>query len=78
MTKPKPIEPVYRQFGAKVEQLRIGLDITQLDLAKRIGLKRTSIANIENGKQRILLYDVERFALALGTTPKGLLRGIWL
>jgi transcriptional regulator with XRE-family HTH domain len=73
----KPIEPCYRLFGMKVEQLRSMLGITQQDLAKRIGVTRTSITNVESGNQRVLLADVERFASALGTTPKHLMRGIW-
>lgn len=73
----KPIEPVYRMFGARIEQLRTVLEITQQDLAKRVGLTRASIANIEAGNQRVLLNDVERFAKAFNVAPKVLLRGIW-
>lgn len=73
----KPIEPVYRMFGMKVEQLRTMLGITQGDFAKKVGLTRGSIANIETGRQRVLLADVEKFANAFGTTPKALMRGIW-
>lgn len=50
---------------------------TQQDLAKRVGLSRGSVANIELGRQRILLHDVERFAVAFNMAPKVLLRGIW-
>lgn len=71
------IEPIYRQFGGKVESLRNVLGLTQLDLAKRVGLTRGSIANIELGRQRVLLADVEKFAQAFATTPKNLMRGIW-
>jgi transcriptional regulator with XRE-family HTH domain len=71
------IEPCYRQFGAKVEQMRTLLGWTQLDLSKRVGLTRGSIANIETGRQRVLLADVEKFALAFNVAPKILLRGIW-
>lgn len=73
----KPIEPVYRMFGMKVEQIRTTLGINQADLARAVGLTRTSITNIESGRQRVLLADVERFAAALHTTPKHLMRGIW-
>lgn len=73
----KPIEPVYRLFGAKVEQLRTILGWNQLDLAKKTGYSRGSIANIETGRQRILLADVEKFATAFNTSPKQLMRGIW-
>lgn len=73
----KTIEPVYRSLGAKIEQLRTTLGWTQDELAKKVGLARGSVANIETGRQRILLHDVERFSAAFGVSPKLLLRGIW-
>lgn len=77
MPATKLVEPVYRQFGAKVESMRAVLMIRQEDLAKKVKLTRASIANIEAGKQRILLADVERFATALGVSPRSLMKGIW-
>lgn len=72
-----PIEPVYRALGCRIEVMRTTLGISQEELAKRVGLARTSVVNIEAGKQRILLHDVEAFAKAFGTSPKHLLRGTW-
>jgi DNA-binding XRE family transcriptional regulator len=74
----KPIEPCYRLFGARIEHIRCTFGMTQADLASKTGLSRPSIVNIEAGKQRVLLGDVERFATAFGLTPKHLLRGMWL
>lgn len=74
----KEVEPIYRQFGSKVESMRVTLGLSQQELSKRVGLTRTSVTNIEAGRQRILLDDVEKFALAFGTSPKFLMRGIWL
>jgi excisionase family DNA binding protein len=74
----KPIEPVYRLFGARVQQLREVLGVSQEEFAKKVALTRTSITNIEAGKQRILLHDVERFASAFGVTARHLMKGIWL
>jgi transcriptional regulator with XRE-family HTH domain len=76
--KKEDIQPIYRQFGSKIAALRTTLGLTQDELAKRVGLKRTSIVNIEAGRQRVLLDDVEKFAAAFATTPKFLLRGIWI
>ncbi len=70
-------ELVYRQLGGKIEQVRSALGWTQDELAKKIGLTRASIANIEAGRQRILLHDLEKFSVAFGMAPKALLRGIW-
>lgn len=71
------IEPVYRQLGAKIQQLREALGWRQEELAKKVGLTRTSIVNIEGGNQRILLHDLDKFAKAFNCEPKVLLRGIW-
>lgn len=78
MSDKPPIEPVYRSLGAKIEQLRTTLGWTQDELAKKTRLTRGSIANIETGRQRILLHDVETFSMAFNVSPKILLRGIWL
>ena len=72
-----PIEPCHRLLSARIEHIRTTLGMSQEELAKRVGLKRASIANIETGRQRFLLNVVERFAQALSTTPKHLMRGIW-
>lgn len=74
----KPMEPCYMLFGARVQQLRDALGLTQDELRLKVGLTRASIANIEGGKQRVLLHDVDRFAKAFGITPKNLMKGIWL
>lgn len=73
----REIEPVYRMLGAAIQRLRDALGWTQSDLAKKVGLNRTSITNIEAGRQRFPLHEVEKFAAAFQTTPKALLRGIW-
>ncbi len=71
------IDPVYRQLGAKVQAIRESLGWTQADLAKRVGLTRTSITNFEAGRQRILLHDAEKFAKAFGVEMRHLFKGIW-
>lgn len=70
---------VHRQFGLRVEQLRSTLGWTQEELAQKVQLKRVSITNIEIGRQgSISLEMVERFAKAFGTSPKHMMKGIWL
>lgn len=71
------IEPVYRLIGLKIEHTRTVLGWTQLELSKKVGLTRTSIANIEAGRQRILLHDIEKFSAVFQMSAKQLLRGIW-
>jgi transcriptional regulator with XRE-family HTH domain len=75
--KADEIEPVYQAFGLRVRMIREALDLTQEDIATRVGMVRASVTNIEIGRQRVLLAEVSRFASALGTSPKNLLKGIF-
>jgi transcriptional regulator with XRE-family HTH domain len=73
----KGIEPVYQAIGSRIAIMRGLLDITQNDLSSKLTLTRASLANIETGRQRILVHQVQEIARALGTTPKSLMKGIW-
>ena len=73
----KPMQPVYQAIGARIRMIREALGLEQKGLAERVGLVRTSIVNIESGRQRILLHDVTAIARGLGVTEKHLLKGIW-
>ena len=72
------IEPVYQAVGARVRMIREALGRDQASLAKAVGLTRTSIVNLEAGRQRVQLHQLSKLAAALGTTEKHLLRGIWV
>lgn len=74
---PKPIEACHAALGTRIRMIRETLGMSQGELAKRVGLQRVSVTNTEIGRQRLLLDGVERYAAALGTTPKHLLKGIW-
>ena len=77
MKDEKNMEAVYFAIGARVRMIRETLGIDQGELATRVGLNRTSVTNIEIGRQRIALHKLADFAEALGTTPKNLLKGVW-
>lgn len=64
---------LYVEFGRLVRQHRRRLQLTQIDLGRRIGLTRTSVTNIESGRQRVLLHQMFLIAEALGVTPTALL-----
>lgn len=57
---------VYMQFGRKVAAARKSKGMTQADLAKRVAFTRASVANIETGRQRVMLHDVFAIVAALG------------
>jgi len=77
MHKSTEIEPVYLALGGKIRYIRDVLGIDQKELSKRTRLTRTSITNIETGRQRCSLHVLEEISRGLGTTPKGLMKGIW-
>lgn len=56
---------IYRALGTSVAQRRRELGMTQDVLALAVGLTRASVANIEAGKQRVLLHTVYRLISAL-------------
>ncbi len=71
-------ELVYRQVGLKIEAMRTALGWTQAELAKKVGLTRCSVNNIEAGRQRLQLHQIERIAAAFSTSPKHIMKGIWV
>lgn len=46
----------YRQLGTNIRKNRKRLELSQDDLARSIGLTRTSLTNIENGRQHPPLH----------------------
>jgi len=65
-------DQIYKAFGRKVRTRREGLRITQSDLSVRLGLSRASIANIEAGRQAVLLHQFLALADALAIPPMDL------
>lgn len=53
-------------LGAVILELRKRKRVTQIELAKAVGLERTSITNIEKGKQKISVHTLAAIADALG------------
>lgn len=66
-------DPFYQMFGSRVRALREKSNVTQEELGRRIDLSRTSIVNIEKGRQRVLLHQIVEIAGALDAKPAELL-----
>lgn len=64
---------MYEQVGKRVHAARARLGISQETLAKLVFLTRTSITNIERGRQRILLHTLMELASALRVPVTSLL-----
>jgi ribosome-binding protein aMBF1 (putative translation factor) len=62
-------ERPYVLFGEAVRDARHALKWNQQELADKMKMSRGSIANIETGRQRILLTDLFDFAKVLRVKP---------
>lgn len=60
---------LHKLTGTRIRDHRLSLRMKQEELAQRVGLSRTSITNIESGRQRILLDHLYELASALGIEP---------
>lgn len=67
---------IYARFGEVVKNRRAALKLTQEDLAQKVQLSRASIANIESGRQKILLHQMYIFAKSLNLEPTDLLANV--
>ncbi len=61
-------EQGYREFkiGVLLKQAREQAGLSQEELAKRVGTKKTAISRIENHAQDIKLSTIQKVAKALG------------
>jgi len=69
-------DEIYLAVGRMVRKGRESAGLRQDELAERVGLTRTSITNIEKGKQRIQIHTLYAIARALSLSPYALLPSI--
>jgi transcriptional regulator with XRE-family HTH domain len=55
-------EALYLEFGARVKASRLDLGLRQEAVAEHLSLSRTSVSNIEAGRQRLLLHQAVALA----------------
>jgi len=67
------MQSLYIEFGRLLREMRIGKKLTQLEVAEKVGLSRTSITNIELGRQQMPLHMLYLIANAVGVDPQILL-----
>jgi transcriptional regulator with XRE-family HTH domain len=65
--------PVYKQIGATIQQRRKQLGLKQVNVAAGLGISRGSLANVETGRQSILVHQLYKFAEILQLLPADLL-----
>ena len=64
---------IYQEFGRRLRSARKAAQLTQEALAERVSMSRTSITNIEKGRQHIPLHTFFKLATAVGIPPGRLL-----
>lgn len=61
-------DAIYILIGRNIRSCRKKRGITQQELASHVGYTRTSIVNIEAGRQHMAVHALYAIALALGVT----------
>jgi transcriptional regulator with XRE-family HTH domain len=64
---------VYQEIGNRIARARKKSGLSQHDLAVRIGLQRTSVTNIEKGRQKIMVHTLIDMAKHLNVEARDLL-----
>ncbi|MDN4175620.1 helix-turn-helix transcriptional regulator [Nocardioides sp. SOB77] len=62
-----------RALGERVREARLAQNMTQEQLASRLGVARTSVANLERGVQAPTAYRLARLAQVFSLEPQDLL-----
>ena len=68
-----PLDELYKLVGRRVREARESRGLSQQRLAEEVDLTRTSITNIESGRQKLLLHTVFLLADALATPVNDLI-----
>ena len=53
---------IKKDFGARIRQLREGMELSQEKFALLINMDRTYYASVENGMRNISLVNIEKLA----------------
>jgi transcriptional regulator with XRE-family HTH domain len=61
-------------FGAAVEGLRVGEEYTQAAFARKLGVSRQYLCDVEKGRRLVSPEQAARFAKAFGHPPNVLVR----
>lgn len=65
---------ITKKFGLGVKKIRLGKQMSQGDLAKRLGVDPSYISQIERGIGNMSLRKIERLAQALGVSIEDLIK----
>ena len=66
----------YAELGSRIAQARRSRNLTQEELGELVQLTRTSITNIEKGRQKVLAHTVATLAAALSLDISALMPAV--
>ena len=62
------------KLGLNLKRIRTEKDISQVDIARSLGVSRGFVSNLENGKTNPTLATITRLANAVGVSTDELLK----
>ena len=63
---------IKKELGKKIKEKRLSFNLTQEELAERIGISPKSLSQIELGNNFVSAQNLEAICVALKTDPKNL------
>lgn len=63
-----------KRLGENLKEIRMSKNITQSELAEKLGADKSFVSNIENGKTNPTLSTITSLAKALGVSTNELLK----
>lgn len=67
---------IKKKFGDRVRELRLEANLSQEKFALLIGMDRTYLASVENGKRNISLENIAKIANGFNITMEELFKGM--
>ena len=56
----------YRDFLLKLRQARIGADLTQIEVARKLGRPQSFVSKCESGERRVDVVELQEFSRIYG------------
>lgn len=69
-------EPLLTRLGERIRKLRKRRGWTQAEMAEKVGIDRSFLADVERGKRNISLLNLKLIALGLQISLSRLLSGL--
>lgn len=63
-----------KKLGENLKRIRVKKNITQVEIAKKLGVDRSFVSNLENAKTNPTLATITNLAQALGVSTNELLK----